>query len=72
MGMFDEIEIKCPHCGKITIEQSKASHCLLDRYNLENAPTSILEELEQCGTNCQHCGKHIHIEIKNRPFGITY
>jgi DNA-directed RNA polymerase subunit RPC12/RpoP len=32
MGMFDFTYFKCPKCGEITEDQSKASDCNLDRY----------------------------------------
>lgn len=55
MGMFDYVRARCPDCGEVIEEQSKAGPCQLKDYTLDNAPASVLEDMAQEEWWCNHC-----------------
>lgn len=54
MGMFDDIVIPCPHCGKGTLEQTKGGDCTLAHYQLADAPLDAVRGLDDV-MYCAHC-----------------
>jgi len=53
VGMFDTIMVPCPRCGKKCEAQSKSGSCLLDVFEMKDAPQEVLADV-----NCQapfHC-----------------
>lgn len=65
MGMFDYVIITCAECGNQIEEQSKAGQCFLNSYKLEDAPLSILEDMEyKSPIRCEKCGHYNYIKIK--------
>lgn len=63
MGMFDSINVTCPHCGSIFEAQSKAGDCLLYVYTLDTAPPEILADLFKYGDNCCTCKKDVNFKL---------
>lgn len=55
MGLFDEVNIKCPSCRHNVVIQSKAGPCLLNTYKHYNLPASIAEELHNTYEYCDNC-----------------
>jgi len=55
MGMFDTIRIKCPKCGNYIEEQSKAGDCLLNTYDLEEAPVALIQDVSGIEYECNSC-----------------
>jgi transposase-like protein len=65
MGMFDEVLLPCPECGKDAIAQSKGGDCTLSRYNFESAPPAVLGYLVDDGTYlCTRCGITFKVEAR--------
>ena len=57
MGMFDTVEVQCPHCEFINEVQSKAGECNLYTYAVGQAvPDNIAEDLHGTGMLCGACG----------------
>jgi hypothetical protein len=46
MGMFDTVRMFCPVCNEMVEDQSKAGECHLNTYTLQEAPISILGDIE--------------------------
>ena len=71
MGMYDSVEVICPHCHESTRLQSKAGNCMLETYRLDNAPLSVLGDLADGGgwRKCEHCEELIEIE---GPSGVRF
>lgn len=66
MGMFDSVDIICPHCGKETECQTKSGPCMLRRYTLDNAPISVAAGI--VGQNwCDQCKQPFVIELTTKP-----
>lgn len=61
MGMFDTVHVKCPACGEILELQSKAGHCILNEYNLDNVPAHIAGDLINRELDCRYCGAELKI-----------
>jgi len=63
VGMFDSVNVKCPHCGEYNELQSKAGDCILNTYLEYEVPCNIAMDLE--GTEwCQSCGEQYSIETE--------
>jgi len=71
MGMFDEIEVECPHCKELHIEQTKLGGCSLMTYTLGSCPPHILGGLLEDQDNgfpihCEHCNEEILLKVWRR------
>jgi len=65
MGMFDEIEVPCPACGKIFLSQSKSGDCCLQRFSLHEAPLEVLGDVNRHAPfTCVECGAVFHVTVK--------
>lgn len=70
MGLFDTVNVICPHCGEKNDLQSKAGECFMMHYDFENAPVGILDDLtgpHQC-TGCQH---EFLIKLVQKPIFVV-
>jgi len=73
MGMYDEIEVRCPACGTIDVLQSKAGECELQRYTLKTAPPEILLSLQREGEQyCETCKAHYRIATEVKTVAYAY
>ena len=64
MGMYDEVEARCPSCGDgVVVFQSKAGECTLQRYNSENVPFGIAESIDGDCEDCPRCGHPVTIKL---------
>ena len=67
MGMFDSIYVKCPNCGTKEEFQTKGGDCLLRCYNLKDAPSDVLADVNRHSPyTCRKCGTQFAVDIKNR------
>ena len=58
MGMYDEVHITCPHCGKEHEDQTKAFDCILQRIDLNKpVPTNVATEFNGKKVYCSECSK---------------
>ncbi len=65
MGVFDDIEIHCPRCGRLEIAQSKSGPCELNLYDLKSAPEEVLWDANRHAPyHCYEpsCGTHFVVE----------
>ena len=64
MGVYDEIEVPCPKCGRRYYAQSKSGPCAMKTYTLYGAPDDVLEDVNRHAPfECDGCGAHFCIEI---------
>ncbi len=65
MGMFDEVAIKCPHCGHRNLEQTKAGECTWATWDVYDraCPPEILAAVAGCH-HCEECGEGYTIHIQ--------
>ena len=57
MGMFDTIMVPCPKCGERSEFQTKSGHCVLDCWNLEDAPEEPMWNVNRhAPVECEECG----------------
>ena len=64
MGMFDEISIKCPKCGKYFTEQSRMGECILTHYYLDDLPILVAQDLLESKVYCPYCSARINFVPK--------
>ncbi len=62
MGMFDTGYITCPHCGKVTEEQTKDLDCILRNYNLDEPIDPHVLNVFTGEWICEECGKTFYIK----------
>lgn len=62
MGMFDTGFITCPHCGKVTDEQTKGLHCILECFNLDEPISPCVLECFAGEWTCMNCEKIFYIK----------
>lgn len=69
MGMFDTVWVTCPHCSERTDLQSKSGNCMLDSFELNDAPLSVMGDLVDGGgwRQCWRCKGEIKIVANGRP-----
>jgi hypothetical protein len=66
MGMFDTVKFRCPACGAVIVEQSKAGECTLHEYPSEDVPPDIAASIAGIVVRCGQesgdgCGKEWRI-----------
>ncbi len=71
MGMYDEVMIPCPYCGKLTYEQSKGGDCLLIKYTYPSVPQKVLSGLVGEEIPCDHCDMKFSIKRNFYLFDIV-
>lgn len=71
MGMFDTIILRCPDCGEGVIEeQTKEGPCRLERYELFEAPLSLLDGYNKRKFTCPECNHKFKITISGPTIQI--
>lgn len=66
MGMFNTVYVKCPACGERVGFQTKSGSCLLNNYNVENAPNMEVEGIIGDKSRCE-CGHLVSVEEVGEP-----
>ena len=61
MGMFNSIYVKCPECRERVEFQTKSGSCLLNNWDLEDAPNIEVEGILGDSWRCK-CGKLVTVE----------
>ena len=56
MGMFDWFRFRCPNCGELIEEQSKAGPCELNEYTVTNCDRRVAADLIGKSGECRICG----------------
>jgi len=71
MGMFDEVEIPCPNCGAIYVAQSKGGDCSLARYNLDNVPMDVADDVTRHAPfRCDECDEVFDVLVRPSIFPV--
>jgi len=80
MGVYDTLRFKCPSCGEVTSEQSKAGDCCLNYFTLKDAPLVVIADIHDDGEKdklfCEKCNVqlrlvvrfHVEVQIKDDEF----
>lgn len=69
MGMFDYVNLKCPHCGATYTTQSKGGDCNLDTYDLHDAPADVIIDINRYRPfTCEECGGIFKVELVVQAF----
>ena len=65
MGMFDTVMVPCPTCGTRAEFQSKGGDCNLEVYELHEAPSDVLSNVNQHSPyTCEKCGSVFAVKIQ--------
>lgn len=65
MGMCDTVHISCPKCNEVDEVQTKAGDCLLQEYDLDDAPPEILASLARRDPfTCLKCGTQYKVKVQ--------
>lgn len=69
MGMFDSVYVNCPACKARVELQSKAGDCMLNDFELFNAPPIIQADLARYSPyECTSCGYLMNIHTQAMSF----
>lgn len=72
MGLFDSVMVPCPSCGTKEEFQSKSGPCLLDTFELEEAPEDVLLDVNRHSPiTCSKCGAKFGVAIRPRFTGFS-
>ena len=63
MGVYDEIEVPCPKCGRSYYAQSKSGPCELKAYPLYGAPDDVLADVNRHAPFECKCGAHFYVRM---------
>lgn len=63
MGMFDTLYVECPECGREQGIQTKAGMCTLADYTVENAPNTVIADMDGEWFSCS-CGFNRKMKTK--------
>lgn len=67
MGMFDSVWAPCPTCSEQVEFQSKGGNCLLEWYDLANAPYDVMSNVNRhAPVTCRKCGTKLEIDVERR------
>ena len=65
MGSFDIVKVPCPKCGAVAEFQSKGGQCMLEEYDLENAPADVLMDINRHSPyTCRCCSTEFEVDVK--------
>lgn len=64
MGMYDTLNVPCPHCGYINSLQSKAGPCGLYDYTIDDAPYVVVQDLANERQYCLECSKEFSVRSR--------
>jgi len=68
MGCFDTLYFICPACNKITTCQSKADECLLREFSINEAPLTIILDVENDSKRgnlyCDYCEEQLELKVQ--------
>ena len=65
MGLFDTVMVPCPTCGTRMGFQSKGGPCRLKTYELEDAPSDVLSNVNRHSPHtCSNCGAQFAVHSK--------
>ena len=72
MGLYDEVIVPCPECGRTKNFQSKSGECLLDTYTLKNCPDDVLKDVNRHSPYECECGCLFQVDTFKRKSEIGY
>jgi len=64
MGMYDEVIVTCPHCGKISEKQTKQFDCCLQVINLDEPVEAHIANGLRGKYVCEHCNQIFYLGCK--------
>lgn len=64
MGMYDTVLVPCPTCGRRMDIQTKSGKCILQVFDLEDAPPDVLGDINRGAPyECQSCGQQFSVQV---------
>lgn len=71
MGCFDSVLVPCPRCGRKNEFQSKSGRCCLDVYELADAPSDVLKDVNRHAPCECECGCLYKVdEVTHTPIEV--
>ena len=65
MGMFDYVNVTCPHCKEIVEDQTKIFECCMCSINLDEELPSYVASSFEGRWRCQACHKEFYVVTGN-------
>ena len=62
MGCFDTVVVTCPFCKELIGIQSKAGKCMMEEYDLQDAPLEVLGDINNEVHECD-CGASLKVSV---------
>ena len=56
MGVYDTVFVPCPDCGEVYPAQSKSGDCLLQDFELNEAPHDVMADVNRHAPFTCECG----------------
>lgn len=63
MGMYDELWISCPKCGRMVDFQSKGGECSLNQYTVFDVPSDVAGHINGESQWCE-CGAELTLQVQ--------
>ena len=61
MGMFDYVQVTCPHCDNVIEDQTKQFNCIMDVINLDEELPSYVASAFIGEWTCDHCNERFNL-----------
>ena len=72
MGCYDSVTFRCPKCGTVITEQSKAGDCDLLVFPSAEVPLRIAVDLLGESLHCGGCDSHFYVRSQLSPYVELY
>lgn len=69
MGVYDSVMVPCPSCGEKQEAQSKSGKCLLEFFELSEAPDDVLADVNRHAPFKCKCGTTFFVELETKTVG---
>lgn len=76
MSMYDVLHFPCPKCNKWVEVQSKAGPCTGQEFAIQNAPLSVIADVEEAGDRgevvCKKCRTKLQLAVQRLVHVVEY
>ena len=67
MGIYDSVQVNCPHCNGQNEIQSKHGECELRTFHQDAVPVAIAGWLHNATQRCEECKRPFHLRMTGPP-----